>query len=138
MCHEKAQAPVTANLAVLQEIILLVLVGPFGAMSDRVGRRKIVALGYLIIAGGFIAYPFAQSITGLTLIRAFYAIGAAGLVSTYTAVIADYPAEKSRGKLIALLGVLNGLGIMILGLVGGNLPNWLVVRWRQNLWQQAG
>jgi MFS family permease len=119
------QAPVTANLAVLQEIMLLVLVGPFGALSDRLGRRKIVAIGYLFVAAGFFLYPFASSVMMLALIRCIYAVGAAALVSTYSAVIADYPQEKSRGKLIALLGVCNGLGIMLLGFIGGSLPKWL-------------
>jgi len=121
----ESQAPVTANLAVLQEILLLMLVGPFGALSDRVGRRRIVATGYLLVAAGFVAYPFATSVTMLTMIRAGYAVGAAAIVSSYSAVIADYPSEKSRGKLIALLGVLNGLGIMLFGVLGGNLPKWL-------------
>jgi MFS family permease len=120
-----AQGQVTANLAVAQEVILLCLVGPFGALSDRIGRRPVLAVGYLIIGGGFAAYPFATSALMLTGMRSFYAIGAAALVATYSAVVADYPAEKSRGKLIALAAILNGLGIGTLGFVGGKLPSWL-------------
>jgi MFS family permease len=46
-------------------------------------------------------------------------------VASYSALLADYPQERSRGKLVALLGVLNGLGIVLLGTIGGNLPKWL-------------
>jgi MFS family permease len=119
------QGALTANLAVAQELILLGLVGPFGALSDRIGRRAIVACGYLIVGAGFFAYPWVESALQLTLVRAFYAIGAAAIVASYSALLADYPQERSRGKLVALLGVLNGLGIVLLGTLGGNLPNWL-------------
>lgn len=119
------QGPVTANLAVVQELILLFLVGPFGALSDRIGRRPVVTLGYLIVAAGFVAYPWATSALALTGIRGFYAIGAAAIVAGYSALLADYPQERSRGKLIAVLGIMNGLGIGLLGFVGGNLPKWL-------------
>lgn len=119
------RGPLTANLAVAQEIILMLLVGPFGALCDRIGRRPIIVMGYLIIGAGFMAYPWATSPTMLVLIRAGYAVGAAAIVAAYSTLLADYPVEKSRGKLIAVLGVLNGLGIGVLGFAGGNLPNWL-------------
>ncbi|MDJ0928879.1 MAG: MFS transporter, partial [Gammaproteobacteria bacterium] len=119
------QGALTANLAVAQELILLMLVGPFGALSDRIGRRLVVTLGYLIVAAGFFVYPWADSALQLTAVRAGYAVGAAAIVGSYSALLADYPQEKSRGKMIALLGVLNGLGIGVLGFVGGNVPKWL-------------
>lgn len=122
---KESQGALTANLAVAQEVILLLLVGPFGALADRIGRRPIVAFGYLFVAMGFVAYPWAGSAEQLVLIRALYAVGAAAIVSSYSALLADYPQERSRGKMVALLGVLNGLGIVLLGTVGGNLPKWL-------------
>ena len=119
------QGSLTANLAVAQEVILLLLVGPFGALADRIGRRAIVAFGYLFVAAGFVLYPWAGSAQELTLIRALYAVGASAIVASYSALLADYPQERSRGKAVALLGVLNGLGIVLLGTIGGNLPKWL-------------
>ena len=47
-------------------------------------------------------------------------------MSGFSVFIADYPQEKSRGKLIAMAGILNGVGIMLLTAIGGNLPKWLV------------
>ena len=121
----ETQGPVTANLAVLQEIILLLLVGPFGALSDKIGRRPVLALGYIIVGAGFFLYPYSSSTLMLMLVRGGYAVGAAAIVATYSALFADYPQDQSRGKLVALLGVLNGLGIGLLGYLGGNLPRWL-------------
>jgi len=72
------------------------------------------------------AYPWADSIAGMMAIRSFYAIGAAAIVSSISVIMADYPQEKSRGKLIALAGILNGIGIMALTGVAGALPKTLV------------
>ncbi len=121
----ESQGALTANLAVAQELIILALVSPIGALSDRIGRPRIVSCGYLLLAAGFFAYPWATEVWQLTAIRCVYAVGVACVVGSYSPLLADYPAEKSRGKFIALMGVLNGLGILILAVVGSNLPRWL-------------
>jgi MFS family permease len=123
---QEQQGSISGYLAIVHEIIILVLVSPIGALSDRVGRRRILAAGYIVTAAGLAAYPFADSILGLALIRCVYALGAAAIVATYSVTLADYPQEKSRGKLVALAAVLNGLGILGLTVIGGNLPAWLL------------
>jgi len=120
------QGSISAYLAILHEIIMILLTGPFGALSDRVGRRRILYTGYLIAAAGIVAYPWADTVTGLVLIRCVYAVGAAALVSSVSVIMADFPVEKSRGKLIALAGVLNGIGILGLTAISGSLPKILV------------
>jgi len=121
------QGSISGYLAILHEIIMILLTGPFGALSDRVGRRRVLTVGYVIAAVGLMVYPWADSITGMILIRCFYAVGAAALVSSVSVLLADYPQEKSRGKLIALAGMLNGVGILLLTAAAGLLPKALVV-----------
>ena len=120
------QGSVSGYLAILHEIILIVLTGPFGALADRIGRRRILTVGYVIAGAGLMVYPWAESITGLIVVRCFYAVGAAAIVSAVSVILADYPQEKSRGKLVALTGVLNGIGILALTTAGGTLPKILV------------
>jgi len=116
---------ISGYLAILHEIILVLLTSPIGALADRIGRRRLLGAGYIIAAAGLMVYPWATSITGLALIRSVYAVGAAAIVSTYSIILTDYPQEKSRGKLIAMAGVLNGFGILIITFIAGNLPAWL-------------
>jgi MFS family permease len=120
------QGSVSGYLAVLHEIIMIALTGPAGALADRIGRRRVTTAGYLIAAVGLTAYPWATSVTGLILIRCIYAVGAAALVSGFSVFLADYPQEKSRGKLVAIAGVLNGIGILILTAISGTLPKGLL------------
>lgn len=117
---------ISGYLAIVHEIIMIMLTGPAGALSDRIGRRRVTTVGFILAATGLMIYPWASSITGLIFIRCLYAVGAAGLVSGISVFLADYPQEKSRGKLIAMAGILNGVGIIILTAISGNLPKWLV------------
>lgn len=116
---------VVAQMALIHEIVLISLVGPAGALADRIGRRKVLAAGYIILAAGYMAYPFATSITMLTAFRGIFAAGAAAIIATFTTVLTDYPQEQSRGKLVALGSILNGIGLTILAGLGGQVINML-------------
>jgi MFS family permease len=116
---------VIAQMGLVHEIVLISLVGPFGALSDRIGRRSVLAFGYVMIAAGYMAYPFATSVVMLTAFRAIFAIGAAAIICTFTTVLTDYPQDISRGKLIAIGSVLNAFGLALLAGVGGQAISWL-------------
>jgi MFS family permease len=107
------QGRITGFLMTMQEIVGLLLIGIVGALSDRFGRRPLFALGVLIAGVGFALYSTAETEFDLYLYRFVYAIGvaAAGVMIAVTA--ADYPAEKSRGKLSGITGFLNGLGVAV-------------------------
>lgn len=88
------QGSISGYLAILHEIIMILLTGPCGALSDRVGRRRVLTVGYAIAAIGLMLYPWADSIEGLILTRCFYAVGAAAIVSSWSVLMADYPQDK--------------------------------------------
>ena len=116
---------VIAQMALVHELVLIAMVSPFGALADKIGRRPILALGYILAAAGYIAYPFATTVVMLTAFRAIFAIGAAAIICTFTTVLTDYPQETSRAKLIAIGSVFNALGLAMLAGIGGQTINWL-------------
>ena len=61
---------------------------PFGALSDRVGRKKIIALGLLIFAIGSVIAALSHSMTSMIIGRALQGTGAVG--STIIAMISDF------------------------------------------------
>ena len=116
------QGQVTALLSLTQEVIMLSLLIPIGMAADKIGRRTIFALGFFLLAVGFTLYPTATSLTQLIAFRFVYAIGAACVVAMLATTQADYPQDASRGKMIGLTGVLQGIGVVSAILLLNQLP----------------
>lgn len=125
---------VTGDLAFWTEITQIVLFAVVGVLADRIGRRPIYVAGMLIFALGYLLYPFADSLQQLTIYRIIYAAGLALSAGMLATVVADYPDDASRGKMVAVVGMLNGLGVVVLNTVFGRLPAWFVSFGVEPLW----
>ena len=120
---------ITGYLVTMQEVVGFVLIGFVGALSDRVGRRPLYALGVLVAGIGFALYSIAHTEADLYLYRFVYAIGVAATGVMIGVTAADYPAEQSRGKLSGATGFLNGLGVgLAAGLFLPVLPTFFQAR----------
>jgi MFS family permease len=122
------QGAITGNLAFVTEIVVLTVVGGFGVAADRIGRRPILALGLFAMAVSYIFYPLAGSVTDLTVYRMIYAAGMAACTGMLGTIVNDYPQDISRGKMIALGGVFNALGIVFVNGGLGQAPDFFVAR----------
>ncbi|WP_295445520.1 MFS transporter [uncultured Thiodictyon sp.] len=129
------QGSISGNLVFWTELITLALFMPAGILMDRIGRRSIYAVGLLLLAATYVLYSQATSVHDLYLYRIVYACSVVAVAGGLSTVMVDYPAENSRGKLVATLGFLSGLGVaFIQGL--GALPQALIKHgWNE---QQAG
>lgn len=107
------QALLTGGLAALQELVFLALLGPIGALADRVGRRRVYALGLLLAGVGYTLYGQSGSVAELLIWRVVVAVGCAAVVGMMVTVIADYPEEADRGKANGLQGLVATLGAFI-------------------------
>lgn len=116
------QGRVSGTMDVLSEIPALLLSGLVGAASDRLGRRLIYAMGFAILGVGYLLFPFAQFNWTLYAMVFITACGASLIAAMLSAVIADYPQESSRGKLVGICFFLNGLGVASLVGLAAQLP----------------
>lgn len=89
---------------------------PFGAASDRFGRKVILALGLVIFALGSFVCAFGDTIYWLLLGRGLQ--GAGAVASTLLAYVADLTNEESRPQAMAWLGTIVGVSFGV-GLVAG-------------------
>jgi len=116
------QGVVSGNLNFWGEIVIIVTVGLWGSLSDRIGRRAVTSMGFLLIAGGIFMYGFARDISGLLLGRVIYSAGIAAISTMIITLMADYVCNPSRGKATGFLGIMNGLGAMTAALFLLKLP----------------
>jgi len=123
---ESEQGVLTGQLAALQELIVLSLMGFVGAASDNFGRRVIMITGLLFIAFGLAIYPLASSVNELYGYRVLFAIGAAMVPVMYSATVHDIASNKSRGLFTALGSFCTGLGMVLVSTQLGKLPTLLV------------
>ena len=116
------QGGITGDLIAWTEVVALLLFIPAGILVDRVSRRAVYAAGFLLLALTYAVYPYASTLAEVFLYRCtLYALGFVAVTAALSTVLVDYPAEASRGKLVALVGFLCGLGVaMIQGF--GALP----------------
>jgi len=123
---ESEQGTITGDLVLWAEVTQILIFGLVGVAADRFGRNWLYAMGLLAVGAAYTFYPFAESIGELTFYRVIYAIGLGSSTGMLATVVADYPRENSRGKMLALVGFLNGLGVVLGVALLGNLPDMLV------------
>ncbi len=109
------QGDFTGNLIVLIEIVSLCLVIPFGILADRSGRRPLFIGALTIISLCCIVWPLARTVEPYIAVRVVMGIGFAMGTMILGTVIADYPQNASRGKMISINGVITGLGVSLIG-----------------------
>lgn len=98
---------------------------PFGALSDRFGRKPLILIGLIIFILGSLLAGIADSIYLLIIGRALQGAGAVG--STILAMLADFTREQHRTKAMAIAGITIGLSFMLAMVIGPMLASQLDV-----------
>ncbi|CAM8429935.1 ProP Permeases of the major facilitator superfamily [Candidatus Methylopumilus universalis] len=96
---------------------------PFGMLSDRYGRKKIIYIGLLLFALGSFFSGYSDDINIIILGRAIQ--GAGAISAAITALVADLTRDEHRTKAMAMIGATIGI-TFALSLMGAPVLNRLI------------
>ncbi len=116
------QGALTGNLAALHEVVVILLMGIAGAISDNIGRKIIFVGGFILVGVGYVIYPLAGDELQLYLFRLIFAVGAAVAPTMMSACIVDYIQETSRGRWIGFNSIFTALGVIFMATVLARTP----------------
>ena len=84
---------------------------PFGILSDRFDRKKVISIGLLVFAAGSLVAGWSDSIEGLIIGRAIQ--GAGAVSAAILALTSDLTRSSQRTKAMALIGISIGFTFML-------------------------
>jgi EmrB/QacA subfamily drug resistance transporter len=107
-------------------LTLAALVLTAGSLADRLGRRRVFAVGLVIFSVASLLCALAPDPTSLNLARALQGVGGAVMFAVSLALIAqEFTAGRERGMAMGLYGATIGMAVAIGPLVGGALTDSL-------------
>lgn len=120
--RETGATPLQIGLLATSYALMQFLFAPlWGALSDRVGRKPIFALGLLGYAVSFIIFGLSHQVWQLFLARIVGGILSAATLPTAMAYVGDSTSEEDRGSGMGLMGAAMGLGFTFGPGIGGIL-----------------
>ncbi len=98
---------------------------PFGMLSDRFGRKPVIAAGMVIFAVGSVVAASADSIGWMVAGRLLQ--GAGAVASVVIALVADLTRDENRTRAMGMIGGTIGMTFAFSVTVGPALAGWLGV-----------
>ncbi|MBE2198556.1 MAG: MFS transporter [Anaerolinea sp.] len=102
-------------------LVYAVLSGPLGALSDRVGRARLITGGWLVYALLYLGFALAQTAAHIWLLYALYGVYYAAVEGTAKAFVADLVVPEQRGTAFGLYNAAVGIAILPASLIAGVL-----------------
>ena len=109
--------PLTVGLALgVYGLLQAALQVPFGMLSDRIGRKPVIAAGLVLLGLGSVVAATADTIGGVIAGRALQ--GAGALAAALMALASDLVRDERRTRVMATLGASIGFAFVLALVVG--------------------
>jgi MFS family permease len=116
------------------EVILLYLVFnaiasalslPFGKLSDKIGRSRVLVPGYIIYGLVYFGFALLTSLAATIVLFVLYGAYTALISGAERALIAEAAPTCFKGTVMGLYGMLQGIGLLLSSIIAGVLWNTL-------------
>ena len=102
-------------------VVYGVLSYPFGRLSDRVGRKRMLVAGYVFYGLVYMGFALTRRQETVWLLFALYGVYSALNEGLEKALVADIAPEEHRATFIGLHSTLTGIGLLPASLLAGAL-----------------
>ena len=96
---------------------------PFGKLSDKVGRKKLLISGYLVFAACYIGFAFANSTLQMFLVFVLYGAYTAMVAGVERAFVAEVAPPELKGTMLGLHSTVTGIALLPASVIAGLLWN---------------
>lgn len=105
---------VMGQLSVADEVVSILSLVFWGGLSDRIGRHKVLMLGYAITTLSLFMLPLGVLWSpDLLLTRMLFAFGTSSMSAMMAAMIADVVQPKGLPRATAFAGIMSGVGALV-------------------------
>jgi MFS family permease len=124
--HLGMEAPTLLLVYVIFNAVSALLSTPAGVLSDRIGRGRVLIIGYLIFAGVYLGFALAGSPVTVWALFLTYGVYSAATEGIQRAFAADLSPAHLRGTGLGIYHTVTGISLLpasiIAGLLWGGLP----------------
>lgn len=121
---EDADATLVGLLLTLPGLAIALLAIPLGRVVDRIDRRMVLAGGGAVYAIAGSAGLYLDDLYALLASRALLGVSVAAVMTSATALIADYFDGIERGRFLGIQASFMSFGGVLFLLAGGALADW--------------
>lgn len=125
----KAQTVFTGKAALILPLLLYIIyyIGytvtavPAGILADKIGKKRIITIGYLLFVITSIGFAFATSLSILIMLFALYGIAYAMIDGSQVAYVADLSTPEARATSLGAFQTVTGITMLGANLFAGML-----------------
>lgn len=105
----------------ISSIVSVALAIPFGSLSDRIGREKLLIAGFLIYAVVYFGFGFTGNIQTIIALFALYGVHSASTDGVQKALVSDLVDKNKKGTGLGMYNALLGITLLPASLIAGLL-----------------
>jgi MFS family permease len=100
-----------------------VLSMPFGKLSDRIGRKKLLVPGYIAFSLCYLGFAFAASQWAMIVVFVIYGTHTAMIAGVERAYVAEISPPELKGTMLGLQSTAAGIALLPASVIAGVLWN---------------
>jgi MFS family permease len=94
---------------------------PFGALSDRIGREKLLIAGYLLYAIVYFGFGYSTQVSSILILFAIYGLYSAATDGVQKAFVSDFLDKNKQGTGLGIYNAMLGLTLLPASIIAGVL-----------------